>query len=439
MSIRLWGTESVVNGTTANNQSAPVVTALQDGGYVVAWVDDNGAGESAVRFQRYDAGGNKAGAETTVVGPDGNGDQTQVSICTLSNGNFLVAHRDANPAGGVSAADIALTRYSATGQFLSQTVASIGGRTADPIVQADGTGFRLSVTYNLSSTDTDVYTNRYDINGVLQATNAIDTSSATLDSLPDVEATQYFGLVAVYSRDSGGGSKELRLKAGTESGGFAGAGISPSSFGGLDPTEIVESHIAYIGARPDGTGLQDLFVFSYNIFDPTTGYSNSGGSLLRSNGTVVAVIDQFQGALTEILVQKDQTFYLVYQSAFDNAGDIVIRHIGLDGKQIGLDYTVSTSDSQNAQSPSIAQLADGRFIVTWADTTSSSDGDGSASCSRSSMSGTAWSTARTIRRWRRRSMATTPMPTRSAAMPATTPCSALPEMTLSMAATATTS
>jgi hypothetical protein len=44
MSIRLWGNERLVNITTLNSQSVPVVTNLQNGGYVTAWV---GAAASA--------------------------------------------------------------------------------------------------------------------------------------------------------------------------------------------------------------------------------------------------------------------------------------------------------------------------------------------------------------------------------------------------------
>ncbi len=121
MSIRLWGTEKPVNTTTGNGQTAPVVTALQNGGYVIAWADDMGAGASAVKFQRFDAAGNKVGAETVVLS-DGEGNQDQVSICTLSNGTFVIAHQDADPTISPMASSTALTRFAADGTFLGQTI-----------------------------------------------------------------------------------------------------------------------------------------------------------------------------------------------------------------------------------------------------------------------------------------------------------------------------
>jgi hypothetical protein len=51
MAITFWGEGSLVNTTTVNGQTAPAATALNalnDGGYVIAWVDDMGAAPSVV-------------------------------------------------------------------------------------------------------------------------------------------------------------------------------------------------------------------------------------------------------------------------------------------------------------------------------------------------------------------------------------------------------
>ena len=375
MAIRLWGTEKLVNTTTANNQTAPVVTALQNGGYVIAWVDDMGAATSAVKFQRFDAAGNKVGAET-IVPSDGEGDQDQISICTLSNGTFVIAHRDADPAISPVAGSIALTRFGADGTFLGQTING-GTNTSQPSIHPDGTGFRLSASNYLNSTDSDVFTVRYDVNGVFQTSSTIDFS-VTIEGRPDVISTLIDGLVAVYTRNEGTSAIQIMMRVGADGTGFASAPIVLDSFGGLTATTIREAQIGYLGAKPDGSGSTSLYVVALNTFDPANGDSNIGIKLVLGNGTVLANLAQISGTLSEILVQPDQSFYLVYQTAFGAAGDIKIRHIDKTGQQLGLDVTISSNDTENAQSPSIAQLADGRFIVTWMDTTASSDGSGSA-------------------------------------------------------------
>ncbi len=373
MSIRLWGQETLVNTTAANGQTAPVVTALQNGGYVIAWVDDMGAATSAVKFQRFDAFGNKVGLET-IVPSDGEGDQDQVSICTLSNGTFVIAHQDADPTISPVASSTALTRFAADGTFLGQTYNG-GENTFQPSIHPDGTGFRLSASVYLSSTDSDVFTVRYDVNGVFQTASIID-SAVTIEGRSDVISTQFDGLVAVYTRNEGTSAIQIMMRTGADGTGFASAPIVLSDFGGLSATTIREAQIGYLGARPDGGGFTSLYVVAFNTFDPANGFSNIGIKILRSDGTILANLDQISGTLSEILVQPDQSFYLVYQSAFGAAGDIKIRHYDKAGALLGLDVTVSSNDLENAQSPSIAQLADGRIVVTWMDTTANSDGSG---------------------------------------------------------------
>lgn len=68
--LTVTGGEFRVNTFTANEQSQPTVTALTDGGFVVAWRSDGQDGSgSGVYAQRYDASGAPVGL--TVTGTDG--------------------------------------------------------------------------------------------------------------------------------------------------------------------------------------------------------------------------------------------------------------------------------------------------------------------------------------------------------------------------------
>ncbi|HEY8382528.1 MAG TPA: calcium-binding protein [Microvirga sp.] len=74
-----------VNATTVGDQNEPTVTALQDGGFLVAW-DDDTAG--VVRAQRFDATGTPQGTEFLVG--DSTSETTPV-LATLSDGRVLFA------------------------------------------------------------------------------------------------------------------------------------------------------------------------------------------------------------------------------------------------------------------------------------------------------------------------------------------------------------
>ncbi len=77
------GPESVVNTTTNGYQYYPNVTALKDGGWVVAWEDSGGDG---LRQQRYNADGTPAGAEMEITARAA----TRSSLTALDTGGWVV-------------------------------------------------------------------------------------------------------------------------------------------------------------------------------------------------------------------------------------------------------------------------------------------------------------------------------------------------------------
>ncbi len=91
MATRKWKSELLVNTSTAGDQTGAAVTALQDGGFVIAWLD-KGSVVDIIRFQRFDALGNMVGAET-IVPQAGSGytDQGPPAITALSDGRFYIS------------------------------------------------------------------------------------------------------------------------------------------------------------------------------------------------------------------------------------------------------------------------------------------------------------------------------------------------------------
>ena len=87
-------------------QNAPVTTALSDGGFVVVWTsnDANGLG---IFGQRFDASGTAVGTTEFAVNTTTTGNQTSPVVTALNNGNFAVAW--------LSGGDIFAQTYDASG------------------------------------------------------------------------------------------------------------------------------------------------------------------------------------------------------------------------------------------------------------------------------------------------------------------------------------
>src|SRR5262249_32503474 len=88
MPTRKWGSERLVDTTTAGDQLASKVTALPNGRFVVVWHANSGA-HPAIRTQIFDAAGNRVGTEIAVDANLGN-DEVLPSVTALADGGFYV-------------------------------------------------------------------------------------------------------------------------------------------------------------------------------------------------------------------------------------------------------------------------------------------------------------------------------------------------------------
>ena len=82
------GAQSIVNTTVAGQQSAPAITAMPGGGYVIGWTSTDGNGDG-VFAQRFDASGHAVGAETQINNTTAL-NQSDLALAP-SNGGYLAA------------------------------------------------------------------------------------------------------------------------------------------------------------------------------------------------------------------------------------------------------------------------------------------------------------------------------------------------------------
>ncbi|HRM67977.1 MAG TPA: PKD domain-containing protein, partial [Thauera phenylacetica] len=124
------GTEFRVNTTTPSNQYEPAVTGLANGGWVVSWTDQYGAAANTydVFLQQYDAAGRQVDGET-LVNSYVPYVQHQPAITAMADGGFVVAwssyvyssdqNGDGLPDGGNDTYEIRLQRFSNTAPQIS--------------------------------------------------------------------------------------------------------------------------------------------------------------------------------------------------------------------------------------------------------------------------------------------------------------------------------
>lgn len=99
---RRVGPEFLVNSLVTGDQGVPVICALSDGGFVIAWVDHSGAGGdssgSSIKAQIFDAQGNREGGEI-LVNEETLNNQYAPTIAARPGGGFIISWTDESRTG----------------------------------------------------------------------------------------------------------------------------------------------------------------------------------------------------------------------------------------------------------------------------------------------------------------------------------------------------
>ncbi len=181
------GNEFAINTTTANDQSFPVVAALSDGGFVVVWEstaqDGSGIG---IYGRQYEVDGS-AGSEFRIntYTPD---DQYAPAIATLSDGGYIVVWQSYGQDGDLYG--IYGQRYTATGQAAGgeirvSTYATSHQINASVTGLADG-GFIVTwESFGQDGSGFGVYAQRYDAAGNTAGLKVSGTANADVLTIGD--------------------------------------------------------------------------------------------------------------------------------------------------------------------------------------------------------------------------------------------------------------
>lgn len=318
-----------VNTTTAMVQNQPSIAALTGNRFVVTWTDQSATGgdtsNEAIRAQIFNADGTTNGGEF-IVNSTTAFDQRDSSITALAGGGFVVTWND--PSDGTSGRGIRAQIFDANGSASGAEFVVNTTRTAeqnDPsVVGLAGGGFAVCwMDYSATGGPGG------DPSGRAIRAQAFDANGTALANS---------GLDFVVNSTTAGDQFEPAITA-LANGGFA-VSWTDGALAGNNSS---------VRARMfDALGAPTSAEFLVNTTTANNQHDSSAAGL--ADGRVVFCWVDFS-------VTGDDTTGAAIRAQVFNA----------DGTKSGGEFLVNTITLSNQTAPSIATLADGRFMVSWTD------------------------------------------------------------------------
>ena len=387
------GNEFLVNTTTASSQQSSTVTALADGHFVVAWIDTSATGgdtsDWAIRAQVFNADGSKSGAEF-LVNTTTAGLQEFPSITALTNGRFVVAWDDSSQSaddtsGTAIRAQIFNTDGSKSGtEFLVNTATS--GYQLGPKITTLSNGAFVVTWTDGSSSGADlsswaVNAQVFNANGSKSGSEfVVNTTTQNFQYNPEITALTNGHFVVAWTDGS--------MTGGDTSGSAVRAQVFNADGSKSGAEFLVNTTTAGDQSGPGGNpgtlaiaGLADgRFVVAWGEDGndtPSTSTAiraqifNADGSKSGAEFLVNTATASFQLNPT-ITGLADGRFVVGWTDGTESDGDtsgtsVRAQVFNADGSKSGTDFLVNTTTTSFQQSPTIAALSNGHFVVTWDD------------------------------------------------------------------------
>ncbi|MFN0192472.1 MAG: calcium-binding protein [Aestuariivirga sp.] len=364
MPTRKWGAEKLVNTGLTGDQLNSSIAGLTGGGYVVVWQDDSTV-DSAIRAQRFDAQGNKAGAEIEIIEQPGNGSSLP-SVAGLADGGFYV-----NWTFDVTTDNYILgSVYDANGAFVRvQNVVFPIGFDRDTSTARLGTG-SVVAWRDPEANSGDLLFRVFDAAGNAGAVLTANTSTVGVQNDPSVAATPDGSAFAIvwYDFEADDAIRGRAFNA-------AGAELLPQFTVELDDNNLIN-----LEGRPQVTWLNNgQFVVVWTVSELNGLLTQVRAKIFGASGTAVPITDTIHVNSTTVSDQRAPVvvalatggFAVAWQDSSGVGGDgnAAIRLQAFDGAggKIGGEILVNTTTAGDQLDPSIAALADGRVVVSWTD------------------------------------------------------------------------
>ncbi|HEY7382663.1 MAG TPA: calcium-binding protein [Beijerinckiaceae bacterium] len=371
-----FGPETLVNLTTSASQSTPDVAALANGKYVVVWADFSSGDNFDVVARIFNADGSPATREIAINAPEPDFPpvyQDVPVVAALSDGRFVVAWEQHTAA--FDSHDIRARIFNGNGtpagaEFVVNTTLA-GNQRAPDIAALAGGGFVIAWEH-FSGTNDDIRARAFNAAGSALGAEFVVEADAVDETQPAIAGLSN-GDYAIVWRDTGsagehdGSGWHIRGEV------FRGNGT------GVSGEFIVNSTTAGNQAEPSIAALPNgRFVVTWTHFGATWDvrarvFANGGAPLAPDFVVDAEGDDEFAPTVTAL---PDNRFFIVWHddaagtetdgSTTHLRGELFSGVTGNGGSSAN-EFVVNTTTAQLQIFPSVATLVDGRLIAAWED------------------------------------------------------------------------
>ncbi|TAJ94598.1 MAG: calcium-binding protein [Gammaproteobacteria bacterium] len=363
------GGETRVNTTITSDQSSPAVTALPGGGWVVTWQSygQDGSG-NGIYTQRYAANAAPVGGETLVNTTTENNQSTPV-IRALAGGGWVVTWRSYGQESDGYSYGIYAQRYAADGATVGSEVhvntTSVNDQTEPAVTALPNGGWVVSwQSYNQDGSAEGIYLQRFAADGATAGGETqVNTTTASSQYYPSIAALPDSGWVVAWESWGQDGS---------------GYGIYVQRFAAVGSKVGGEARVnattQYDQTTPCVTTLADGgWVVTWQSY-----YQDGGGAGIYAQRYAADGSTVGGETLVNTTTANDQSYPAVaaladggYAVAWQSYGQdgsnngIYAQRYAADGSKVGGEVLVNATTVDTQFIPAIAATADGGYVVTW--------------------------------------------------------------------------
>lgn len=377
MSTVDWGSETVVNTIQAGDQSAPQISALSNGGWVVVW-ETGSVGSQTASGQVFNAAGVAVGGQLSFAGTS----SEQVHVTDSNDGTFYVVWLN-NPQilnNGPPNTNGVITVQ----QFNDNTAVATGNPVTYPSLFAppppDAIG-SLAVATGPDGADTTGQNPQQASGQIVYGTSTSDhwgyqsTSSGSAgetstggDTWTNVDGGYTDGAIGIVATDASTGNIE-----------FQWALFGTTSDVSTD-TGTTNGDNAHIAALPGGEsvivfqGKETGYTSGYDIFAAVYGTKGNGAGLLTDTDVTTTqngnfpVSDSGDQTNPNVVSLGNNNIFVTWINGSQVVGQ-ELNYGNVDGSyqltDVGSPIVINTTVVTGSSTPAVAALADGRIVVAY--------------------------------------------------------------------------
>ena len=346
--------EQVVNATTSGNQLQAAVAEFADGGYIVVWIS-NTTGTNDVIAQRFNADGTANGSEFVVTSEVAD-NETQPSVTTFSDGGFAIAWQDQQ--SGVRAWT-EMRIFDASGTAVTSDIVVSTGIDGDneayqpAIIALSDTEFAVVYANEVGASTYEIRGQRYDRTGSTVGSEFVVGSLAGPSGLFGAQVETALlddGGFAVTWRSYDGATFETRLRIMNADGTQRSAEILVGGDNIADVAVLADGNVVVTyddagslkAAIYDASGALVVAEFDVNTTVSANRYESS---VTGSDDGFVVVWESSAGD--------------------GSGRAILAQRFAADGTKIGGEVLVNTFVSGDQRWPEVITLASGEVLAVW--------------------------------------------------------------------------